>query len=204
MITILVIIISICSVIAFRFNALFDRFDLRPYRIQRNKEYYRIFTHAFLHADYIHLGVNMLVLWSFGKSVENIFQSLSSYDYIQNPYLHLVFLIIAGIVVSTITTIRKYKNDAGYSAVGASGLVSAIVFTHIFFQPMEKIYFFFAIPIPGILFGILYMAYSSYMGKKNKDNINHEAHIWGAILGLIYPIIMNPKLISLFIENFKN
>jgi len=176
-------------------------FDLSPYRIIHAREYYRVFTHAFLHADYVHLGVNMVVLWSFGRSVESIFSSLKSYEYISSDYLNLLILIILGIVGSTISTIIKHKKDPAYSAVGASGLVSAIVFTHIFFQPMEKIYFYFAIPIPGIVFGILYLLYSSYMGRRNKDNINHDAHIWGAIIGFLFPLVMNPGLIKIFLEN---
>jgi membrane associated rhomboid family serine protease len=145
----------------------------------------------------------MIVLWSFGKSVEAIFQTMQSYDFISSAYLHLSILVILGIVGSTVSTIFKHKEDRQYSAVGASGLVSAMVFTHIFFQPMEKIYFYFAIPIPGIVFGVLYLIYSSYMAKRNMDNINHQAHIWGALIGFIYPIFMNPKLVSHFIESFK-
>lgn len=199
----LIVIISITSLIAFRYTGLADRFDLSPYRIIRYREYYRVFTHAFLHADYIHLIVNMIVLYSFGRSVELIFKNLQSYEYIQSAYLHLVILIVISIIGSSISTIIKYRENPGYSAVGASGMVSAIVFTHIFFQPMEKIYFYFAIPIPGIIFGILYLIYSSYMSRRQKDNINHDAHIWGALIGFIYPLIMHPGLINNFIENFK-
>lgn len=203
MILTLVILISLFSVIAFRKNNLFDKFDLTPYRVVHNKECYRVISHIFLHADYTHLIVNMIVLWSFGRSVEAIFQNVKTYDYISSAYLHLSILVFLGIVGSTVSTILKHKNDKQYSAVGASGLVSAMVFTHIFFQPMEKIYFYFAIPIPGIVFGVLYLLYSSYMAKRNTDSINHQAHIWGAIIGFIYPIFMNPKLVSHFIESFK-
>lgn len=201
MINILIVIIVITSVLAFRVRKIFVLLDLSPFRIIQNNEYYRIFSHAFLHADYIHLGVNMVVLWSFGQSVESIFSSLETYGYISSAYPNLIFLILLGIAGSTVSTIIKHRKDPTYSAVGASGLVSAIVFTHIFFQPMEKIYFYFAIPIPGLVFGILYLLYSSYMGRKNKDNINHDAHIWGAIIGFLFPLIMNPKLINHFIEN---
>lgn len=197
---ILIVLISLCSVIAFRFKMLSTKFDLTPYKLINNREYFRLVTHAFLHADYIHLIVNMVVLLSFGRSVEAIFTSLEAYGYISSARLSLIGLIFIGIIGSSISTIIKQKAKPEYSAVGASGLVSAFVFAHIFFQPMEKIYFYFAIPIPGIVFGILYLAYSSYMNKKKNDNINHDAHIWGAIIGFIYPIFMKPELIKLFFE----
>jgi len=200
-ITLLLVIISLISLIAFRYPRLQDKLALSPYLIHKDGEYYRMFTNAFIHADYIHLGVNMIVLWSFGNSVEAIFKNLESYEYIRFPYLHLSILIILSILGSILSTIRKFRNNPEYSAVGASGMVSAIVFTHIFFQPMEKIYFYFAIPIPGIVFGILYLIYSSYMGRRKRDNINHDAHLWGAIIGFLYPLLMNPKLIKHFLES---
>ncbi|MCF8224508.1 MAG: rhomboid family intramembrane serine protease [Bacteroidales bacterium] len=203
MTVILVIIISVISVIAFRIKKLSYMFDLTPYRVFRNREYYRILTHAFLHVDYIHLIVNMIVLLSFGLSVESIFRNLQSYDHISSAKLYYGILIFLGIAISTVVTLIKHKDDPSYSSVGASGLVSAIVFTHIFFQPMQKIYFYFAIPIPGIAFGILYLLYSSYMSRRKRDNINHDAHIWGAILGFFYPVIISPELIKFFIDNFK-
>jgi membrane associated rhomboid family serine protease len=197
----LVVVISLISLLAFRYQKLFLLLDLSPFLITKKREYYRVITHAFLHADYVHLIVNMIVLLSFGRSVEFIFKNLELYDYIDSSTLHLVILSLAAIVGSTISTILKHRDKQDYSAVGASGLVSAIVFTHIFFQPMEKIYFYFAIPVPGLIFGILYLIYSSYMSRKQKDNINHDAHIWGAVIGFFYPLIMNPALARHFIEN---
>lgn len=197
----LVVIISLISVLAFRFRKQADRFVLSPYRVVHNKEYFRVISHAFLHADYVHLVVNMIVLLSFGSSVESIFRNLETHDVITSPYLHLAILTFIGITGSSVSTILKHKDDPDYAAVGASGLVSAIVFTHIFFEPMQKIYFYFAIPIPGLVFGILYLVYSSYMSRKQRDNINHDAHIWGAVIGFFYPVVMNPSLIRYFFEN---
>lgn len=197
----LVALISLVSVVAFRYRKLFSRFELSPYRIAGNREYYRLVTHAFLHADYVHLVVNMIVLLSFGSSVEAIFRNLESYDYISSPGLHLALLTILGMTGSAVSTIIKHRKDPDYAAVGASGLVSAMVFVHIFFQPMQKIYFYFAIPIPGLVFGILYLVYSSYMSRRKQDNINHDAHIWGALIGFFYPVFMNPALVNHFLEN---
>jgi len=199
----LVIAISLFSLAAFKYPVLSARFDLTPFRFVENREYYRIFTHAFLHADLGHLVINMIVLLSFGMSVEKILMQLQEYDYITNIYLPYAILILVGISGSAVSTIIKHRAEPGYSAVGASGVVSAIVFMHIFFKPMQKIYFYFAIPIPGIVFGVLYLIYSSFMRKRRMDNINHDAHIWGAIIGFFFPLAIDPHLLSVFISNFK-
>jgi len=174
---------------------------LSPYQVVHRRKYYQLFTHAFLHADYVHLVVNMIVLLSFGRSVEGIFKNLVSYDVIPSAGIHFVLLCLVGIIGSSVSTVIRHRNDPDYLSVGASGMVSAIVFAHIFFMPMEKIYFYFAIPIPGLIFGILYLFYSSYMSRKQADNINHDAHIWGALIGFFYPIFMEPELLRYFIEN---
>lgn len=202
MITLLIVILTVLvSVLAFRREELFYRLDLSPARVVQKREYYRIFTHAFLHADYFHLGINMLVLYSFGTYIEQVFSQLEDAGLIfSGPFFYL-FLYVASIALASVTTITKYRNNEGYSAVGASGAVSAIVFTYIFFAPLEKIYFYMVLPIPGILFGVLYLAYSSYMSRRNKDNINHSAHFWGAVVGFIFPIFLEPSLFLVFLEN---
>lgn len=202
MITLVIVIITLLtSMAAFRRRDLFYRFDLSPARIVQKREYYRIFTHAFLHADYFHLGINMLVLYSFGTYIEQIFAELEAEGVIfSGPFFYLL-LYAGSIALASVSTITRYRNNEGYSAVGASGAVSAVVFTYIFFAPLEKIYFYMVLPIPGILFGILYLVYSSYMGRRNSDNINHSAHFWGAVVGFVFPILLEPRLIFLFFEN---
>ena len=143
----------------------------------------------------------MLVLYSFGRGVEQIFGNLEDQGLIfSGPFFYLL-LYISSIALSTLSTVTKYRNNEGYSAVGASGAVSAVVFTYIFFAPLQKIYFYMVLPIPGIVFGILYLVYSSYMGRRNKDNINHAAHFWGAVVGFLFPILLEPSLIRVFLEN---
>lgn len=197
----LIVIITLVSIAAFRYRKLLVMFDLSPSRLVHRREYYRIFTHAFLHADYVHLIVNMIVFFSFGVSIERIFGQLQANEMIGSAHVHYAVLFVLGILLSAVSTIIRHRNNPSYSSVGASGMVSAMVFAHIFFQPMQKIYFYFAIPIPGIVFGILYLVYSSYMGRKKRDNINHEAHLWGAVFGFIYPLIMNPSLARVFIDH---
>ncbi len=202
MITIIIVVISVVfSVAAFRFRDLFYRFDLSPYHIVHKKQYYRIFTHAFLHSDYVHLGINMLVLYSFGIGIEQVFNSLEEQGIIFSGPFFFILLYVSGIALSALSTVTRYRNEERYSAVGASGAVSAVVFTYIFFAPLQKIYFYMVLPIPGIVFGVLYLVYSSYMGRRNKDNINHAAHFWGAVIGFLFPILMDPQLIRVFLGN---
>jgi membrane associated rhomboid family serine protease len=183
---IIVIITSIISILSFYSDNLMSRLTFNPYQVYHRKEFWRLLTHGFLHADWVHLIVNMIVLYSFGKNVEAWINQLT----------------IGGIIVSTLPTLFKHRNNYMYNSVGASGAVSAIVFTSIFFSPLEKIYFFGAIPIPGIIFAIIYLVYSSYMSRRGKDNINHDAHFAGAIFGFIFPVFIDFDLVSHFIKSF--
>ena len=106
------------------------------------------------------------------------------------------------LIISSIYSIFKYKNNVHYSALGASGAVMAVVFTSIFFDPWNKLYLFGIVAIPGILFGILYLAYSFYMSKKNVDNIGHDAHFIGAVFGFVYPILIDVGLLDQFLSKF--
>jgi len=198
---IIVILTSLTSIAAFRRRELFYKMDLAPARIVHKKEYYRIFSHAFLHADYFHLGINMLVLYSFGTYIEQVFSQLEAAGLIFSGPFFFILLYVASIALASVSTVTRYRDQEGYSAVGASGAVSAIVFTYIFFAPLEKIYFYMVLPIPGILFGVLYLAYSTYMSRRGKDNINHSAHFWGAVVGFVFPILLEPSLFRIFLEN---
>ena len=202
MVTLIIVIITVLtSVAAFRRRELFYRLDLSPARVVHKKEYYRIFTHAFLHADYFHLGINMLVLYSFGSYIEVVFSQLEAAGVIFSGPFFFILLYVSSIALASVSTVTRYRNNEAYSAVGASGAVSAIVFTYIFFAPLEKIYFYMVLPIPGILFGILYLVYSSYMGRRKSDNINHSAHFWGAVVGFVFPILLEPSLFKVFLQN---
>jgi len=202
MITLVIVVITILiSLYAFRKEKILYRFDLSPYHIVHKKQYYRIFTHAFLHADYVHLAINMLVLYSFGTYVEHMMGELEKQGLVFSGSFFFILLYVVSIGLASLTTISRYRNNEQYSALGASGAVSAVVFTYIFFAPLQKIYFYMVLPIPGIVFGVLYLAYSSYMGRRNKDNINHSAHFWGAVVGFVFPILLEPALFRVFLEN---
>ena len=197
----IVILTSLTSIVAFRRRELFYRLDLSPTRVVHRGEYYRIFSHAFLHADYVHLGINMLVLYSFGTYIEQVFSQLEEAGVVFSGPFFYILLYVASMALASVSTVIRYRNQENYSAVGASGAVSAIVFTYIFFAPLEKIYFYLVLPIPGILFGVLYLAYSSYMSRRSRDNINHAAHFWGAVVGFVFPILLEPELFLVFLDN---
>jgi membrane associated rhomboid family serine protease len=187
------------SIYAFSNRALFDKLSLKPVLVFHKAEVQRIFTHALVHADWMHLFLNMFVLYAFGKACEYY---LSIY-FTLNGQVHFLLLYVLAILASSIYTVFKHRNDYNYSAIGASGAVMAVVFTTIFFSPWAKIYFF-GIPIPGIIFGVAYLAYSLFMGKKNIDNVGHDAHFSGALFGFLYPIIVRPTLITEFVYNITH
>ncbi len=197
----IIIITAVVSVYAFQKPEIMYRYNFSPYQIIKRKEFHRIFSHALLHVDWMHLIINMLVLYSFANVL--IFFFNHYFSFMPAGLLFLIFYILA-IVASSLVSLFKQKNNYSYSAVGASGAVSAVVFACIFFAPLEKVLFFGIIPIPGIIFGIAYLAYSYYMGKKNVDNIGHDAHFWGAIFGFVFPLVLEPRLINVFLNQFLN
>ena len=108
--------------------------------------------------------------------------------------------IFGGILFSNLWALIKHQNNYYYNAVGASGAVSAVLFCFIFFDPWEKLYLMFMIPIPGILFAVGYLFYSYYQSKNKTDNVAHDAHFLGALFGVIMPILLNPDLFERFID----
>ena len=202
-ITIVIIAITVLiSIFCFNSSQLFDTLALKPYRVVENREWWRVITHGFVHGDYMHLLINMIVLYSFGSYVEYYFAELYDNSMIGSPFWAYMMLYFGGMVVSTIHDLIKNRHNPYYSSIGASGAVSAVVFSTIFFEPWGKIYLFGILPIPGILFGILYLAYTQCSAKRGKDNINHYAHFYGALFGFLYPLILNPRLFFDFIEDF--
>ena len=200
---IIIVVTIIITVIAFNSEEVMSRLMLNPYQVTQKREWYRLITHGFLHADWTHLIINMIVLFSFGSNIEKSFQELRMSGYISSPALTYSLLYFGGIVISSLITLVRHRNNRWYNSVGASGAVSAVIFTSIFFSPLDRLYFFAVIPIPGILFAILYLVYSSYMSRRNRDNINHDAHFLGAVYGFVFPILIDLDLVSHFISEIS-
>ena len=197
---IVIIVTAIISVFAFSREDILDKMMLNPYQVFHKKEWFRIITHGFLHSDWTHLLINMFVLYFFGRNVESWFQELKLEGYINSVTITYSLLYFGGIIISSGITLFRYRNDRWYNSVGASGAVSAVVFTSIFFSPLERIYFFAVIPIPGIAFALIYLIYSSYMSRRKTDNINHDAHFLGAVYGLLFPILISLDMLSHFLK----
>lgn len=169
-----------------------------PYRVVRNNEWYRLISHGFVHGDTLHLFVNMFTFWSFGTYIEQWF----AYAGFSNmSYLLLYF---GGMIVASLYDLIRYRREPAYASVGASGAVSAVLFTAIFLNPWDKILLFAVVPIPGILFGLIYLAYCQYMAKRGGDHINHNAHFYGALYGFLFPGIMRPELFEFFWYNITH
>ena len=145
-----------------------------------------------------HLVFNMLALFCFGRVVEQYFASVWGTSAGVALY---VFLYVSAIVVSSLWDLFKHKDDWNYSAIGASGAVSAILFASILFEPGMGIYIYLIpIPIPGYIFAPLYLIYCWYMARRNADNIGHSAHFWGAVYGIVFPLALKPAILTHFLS----
>jgi membrane associated rhomboid family serine protease len=185
------------SYLAFQNHDLFSKLQFNAAQIIHRKEYYRLVSHAFIHANWTHLGVNMLVLYFFGRNIDAYF----GYYFGNRATAYFVLLYFGGILASNIWSLIKHKNNYYYNAVGASGAVSAVLFATIFFNPWDLLYLFAVLPIPGILFALGYLFYSYRMSKNQSDNVAHDAHFLGAVFGFIFPILLKPDLFDRFIDN---
>ncbi|MBC7450595.1 MAG: rhomboid family intramembrane serine protease [Cytophagales bacterium] len=185
---ILIIITCGISLLALNNAELMQKLIMNPYITERRKEYYRFVTSGFLHADLMHLAFNMLSFYFFGEAVESFLGGA-----------HFIILYLAAIIISDIPTYLKHKNNPGYNSLGASGGVAAIIFAFVMLYPTSDIYIY-AIPVPAIVYGPLFLLYSFYMDRRNTDNTNHSAHLYGAIVGIAYTTLFEPSVISNFIE----
>jgi membrane associated rhomboid family serine protease len=196
MTTIFIIVTIIISVLAFQNHKLYSRLIFNPYSIYTNKQWYRFFSSGFIHADLIHLAINMMVLYSFGSVVEYFYQDTFG----ERGSFYFVLLYLSSLMMSIVPTYNNHKLNPAYNGLGASGAVSAVVFSYILFDPLRTLSLYYIINLPGIIFGILYLVYCYYMGKKGGDNINHSAHMWGAIYGFGYTVLLKPSLLLEFFE----
>lgn len=195
--TIILIAITVAiSYAAFNSHKLMDQLQFNASKVYHKHEYHRLITHAFVHANWEHLFVNMIVLFSFGSAIEQYFK----YNFGSNHILYFFLLYFGGILFSNLYALFKHRNNYFYNAVGASGAVSAVLFAAIFFDPWHEILFFMILPIPGILFAVLYLVYSYQMSRKQKDNVAHDAHFLGALYGFVFPILLDPRLFEQFLD----
>lgn len=176
------------SLKGFNDSYFLDQYLYKPYNVNHYKQYYRIFTHVFLHGDPMHLLFNMLTLYFFGPWVEVVFRN--NLGYVGGSILFIAFFVLSS-MFSTLIQYARHKDHEFYRSLGASGAVSSILFAVIMMFPMLEIHIFFAIPIPAFIFGPLYLAYEFWSDKNSKGNIAHDAHISGALFGIVFILITN-------------
>lgn len=174
-------------------EGLLDRLSFRPRQIIRDREYYRLVTAGFVHGGFGHLAVNMLTLYFFGPYLEGVLGS----------FRFLVVYFGAELTAHAVT-LWRHRDTPGYAAVGASGAISGVVFAFCLFRPFELLYVFFALPIPAWLFAILFVGVSVAAMRSQKGGIGggiaHEAHIGGALGGLVLTMIVQPRALSVFLS----
>ncbi len=173
------------SYVAFQNISVFEKYKFNVGAIKNRKEYIRLVSAGFLHGDWMHLLFNMMTLYFFGPIVVQVFGEIG-------------FLVVyfGSIILGNLFSLYLYQNQSWYSAIGASGGVSGILFTSIAMIPDLGIYFFFIpIPIPGYIFGVLYFSYSVYsmLNPRQGDNIGHAAHLGGAFFGLVFAVALQPE-----------
>lgn len=180
----------ITSIYAFNDHGLYGKFMLSPYNVSRRHKVYTLITSGLIHADWMHLIFNMVTFFSFGFALERMIGSLNF------GILYFVCLI-----ASDIPSVIKHKDDLWYNSLGASGAISAVLFSYVLFVPFSSM-IIFPIPIPiwAIVFGPLYLVYCVYASRQARDNINHDAHFFGALAGIILTILLIPGVIPHFIE----
>ena len=187
----------ITSILAFKNPELFDKLKFNPAHIQNSREWYRFFSYGFIHADFFHLIINMSVLYSFGEMVRYEFQSIFG----TQANLYFTLLYIPALALSVIPSYLKNKENVFYNAVGASGAVSAIVYTAIILNPTLTMgLIFIPIPLPAWIFGLLYIIYTIVMSKREDTRIGHSAHLWGSVYGMLFILILEPEIYVWFIS----
>lgn len=193
----ILVITIIISVLGFNNPELQAKLLHNPFLANKRKEYYRLLSSGFIHNGWAHLGFNMLTFFFFGGVVEQVY--VKNYGTLWGSAIFLGVYLVA-IIISDLPSFFKYKDMPAYSSLGASGGVSAIVFASILFQPTSPLGLLFIpdLKIPAFVLGTLYVIYSYYQSKNSSDNINHSAHLYGAIAGFVISAILIPSAVSDF------
>lgn len=196
-ITLLIVAITVTiSLLAFNDPRLMERLILWPPAIQRAGQYYRLISYGLIHGDGMHLLFNMVTLFFFGRAMEPVFlHYIGATGY--------VLFYAGGLLVSILPSYLAQRGNAGYRSLGASGAVSAVLFAFILVQPWAMLYIFF-IPAPAIVFAVIYIGWSVWAERSARDNVNHSAHLWGAAYGVLFMLVMEPRVLGLFWHQLIN
>ncbi|WP_422360914.1 rhomboid family intramembrane serine protease [Reichenbachiella sp.] len=198
--TIIIIIVNVAvSYMGFQNHNLQYKLTMNPVAILRHGQWYRVVTSGFIHSNWAHLGFNMFTFYFFGRLVEQIFIALKG----NLGGIYFVVFYLLGIVISDLPSLLKHKDHPHYNSLGASGGVAAVVFCSILFFPMEEICLYGFICLKGFILGALYLIYSYTKGKQISDNVNHDAHLIGAVFGLVFSVMIEPRVLGSFIKQIS-
>jgi len=196
----LIIVIGIVSYMALNDRSKMSKLLHSPYQEARNKEYYRWLTSIFVHANLTHLLINLFVFYSFGQVVESYFVQIFGEVF---GRLNFLLLFLFSGVCADIPTFFKHKDNYGFSSVGASGAVSGVMMASVLFSPWTEWLLFFIVPVWAIVAAVLYLVYSSYASKKEGGIIDHDAHFYGAVFGVLFTIALKPEIFDFFLIQLK-
>ena len=199
MLLIILVATIIVSLWADRNPDIKERLLFIPYRVKHQQEYARLLTHGFIHADLQNLAFNMMTLYFMGEYLYNEWMQL----YGNAGIAYFVVLYFFGMMVATLFPMMRHQDDPNYRSLGASGAVSAVLFAVILWNPTLSLsLLFIPIPIPAYLFGPLYLLFEYYSMKKGNTGIAHDAHIGGAIFGLLFVLMLDVQKGMQFVHLF--
>ena len=191
----MLIILVVTVIVSYQANnrpSLKEQLLYHPYRVKAFKEWYRIVTHAFVHADFTHLALNAFVLFQFGARLEGLMQQTLGAAFF--PMLYF-----GGIAFAAIPGMIRHHDNPSYRSLGASGAVSAVLISYILHFPTAELLLFFIVPLPAFIVGILFFVYEHQMDMRSRGNIAHDAHLWGGLYGLLFTVATTPQVVPAFV-----
>jgi len=201
---VLVIMTALISYQAFSRSSMLNDLAFHPASIREFGQWHRFITNGFIHADWGHLLINMVVLYQFGEFVEFFFKKIVFESDVIGQ-LAFLLLYLSAIVVACLPSYFRHRTNYAYAALGASGATSALVFAYVIINPWQMFMF---PPLPALLFGVFYLFYSSYMDRRGTDNIGHNQHFWGAVYGAAFIIAVvaayKPALFQQILSRYQN
>lgn len=195
--TLLLIAITVAiSLAGFGNPRVIEALIFSPVAVLRRNDWHRLATYGFIHADGAHLLFNMVTLWFFGPHVEAEMRTrIGSAGYL--------LFYLAALVVSILPSMFRHRDDPRWLSLGASGAVSAVLFAFILLNPWARI-FVFVVPMPAIVYAVAYLGYTIWADRRQRDRVNHSAHLWGAVFGMVFLIALEPRIVPAFLARLAH